>query len=195
MATPLGHSLAGYAIYGLAKHGQERSRLSRLLLCLFMANAPDLDFLPGIVMGSPALYHQGITHSLGCAFLLSLVIASVSHLRNQAFGTVFSLSCIAYVSHLVIDFLSTDRRPPYGLPLLWPISGSYFISPMPIFLGVHHATFTRASTMEWLKGILHPYNLGAIGLEVVLLLPFVIFGCRQRNASLRQQAPARREGR
>ena len=194
MATPICHSLAGYAVYGLARHGQAQRRPDLLLLCLFMANAPDLDFLPGIVMGSPALYHQEITHSLGCTLLVSLAVASIGHFRNRSFNTIFSLSGIAYLSHLVIDFFGVDSRPPYGIPLLWPISSSHYISPMPIFLGVHHIGSTLGSTLEWIKGILHPYNLRAIALEIVLMFPFVIFARRQHKVSSGQQGDDGWEG-
>ena len=185
MATPLGHSLAGYAIYSLAAGAPRHDRFQRSLLWLFMANVADLDFLPGILLGSPALYHHGITHSLGFTLLISLGVAAVYRLRGKSFAGVFVLGGVAYLFHLVIDFLGHDTRPPYGMPLLWPISETHFISPVPVFLGVRHAGSAVASIREWLERLLHLHNLAAMALEVAILLPFILLGQRRRAVLLR----------
>jgi inner membrane protein len=176
MATPLGHALAGYAVYNFTKAAQERDDLSLKLLCVFTATAPDLDFLPGLLLGKPALYHQDITHSLGAAFLTGLGAAGVWGLRSRSFPAVFRCCFIAYLSHLILDLLGPDKRPPYGIPLLWPISEEHFISPVPILLGVRHAATATASTQEWVLGFLHLHNLAAIAWEMVVVLPFYAFG-------------------
>jgi hypothetical protein len=78
MATSLGHGLAGYLVYrSLARHNSEDSKLL-LLLCVCLAISPDLDFVPGILERKPALYHQGISHSLVFAGGAGL-IASVEY--------------------------------------------------------------------------------------------------------------------
>ena len=186
MATPLGHSLAGYAIYNLAGGAQGKPSRGQSLLCICMANAADLDFLPGALLGSPALYHQGVTHSLGVALLVSLGVAGVCRLRDNPFTVMFCLSGMAYLSHLAIDFLGPDTRPPHGIPLLWPISAEHFMSPVPIFLGVRHAASAVTSTHEWLDGILQPHNLAAMAVEVALLLPFILLGQWRRSARAHQ---------
>jgi inner membrane protein len=173
MATPVGHSLAGYLVFGWSDETQGPHKVRWLLLYVCLANAADLDFLPGILLGKPLIYHQGVSHSLGCALVVSLAVAGVCRLLGKPFVTIFTLSCTAYVSHLVIDFFGSDTRPPYGIPIFWPLSGGYFISPIPVFWGVHHAGTAVGSMLEWLIAFIHPYNLGAIALEVVLLLPFV----------------------
>jgi inner membrane protein len=190
MATPLGHSLAGYAIYTVADGAPGQRSKSLALLCVCMANAADLDFLPGTLLGSPALYHQGVTHSLGFALLASLGVAGVCRPRGKPFATVVFWSGMAYVSHLVIDLLGPDARPPHGIPLLWPISGEHFISPWALFLGVRHAASGTASTLEWLEGIAHLYNLAAMALEVGLLLPCVLLGQRHRSKPRQATEPA-----
>ena len=173
MATPVGHSLAGYLVSGWSDGTRGPHKVRWLLLYVCLANAADLDFLPGILLGRPSLYHQGVSHSLGFALVVSLAVAGVCRLRGKSFAAIFALSCAAYVSHLVIDFFGSDTRPPYGIPIFWPLSGEYFISPIPVFWGVHHAGTAVGSALEWLIALLHPYNLGAIALEVVILLPFV----------------------
>jgi inner membrane protein len=175
MATPFGHSLAGFAVYTFAP-SVNRNRLNLVLLCIIMANAPDLDFLPGIIAGRPALYHQGITHSIGFALLISLGAAAVYRLWGQSFPLIFFSAFVAYLSHLAIDFFGPDGRLPYGEPLFWPISDRYFISPIPVFSWLHHVALTYGSTQEWLRGILSVHNIRAIVLESVLILPFALFG-------------------
>jgi inner membrane protein len=174
MATPIGHTLAGYVTYKLSKVSQNDQSLHLLLLSIVMANFPDLDFLPGFLAGSPALYHQGITHSMGIGLLISLAAAGVFRVTGWPFMPVFVLCFFSYLSHLIIDFLGPDGRSPYGVPLFWPITDRYFISPRPLFLGMHHAPSTEASIAEWLAGIKQPYNLLAIAVEVASLAPFLI---------------------
>ena len=82
-----------------------------------MANAPDLDFLPGILIGQPALYHQGLTHSLGFAVMASLGIAGIFSFKKKMFSVVFKVCFLSYASHLVIDIFGPDGRLPYGVPL------------------------------------------------------------------------------
>ena len=187
MATPLGHALAGYAVYNFTKAAQGRDDLSLMLLCVFMATAPDLDFLPGLLVGRPALFHQSITHSLGAAMLVSLGAAGVWGLRSRSFPAVFSYCLVAYLSHLILDLLGPDQRPPYGIPLLWPSSEAHFISPVPILLGVRHAATATASTQEWVLGLLDLHNLAAIAWETIVVLPFIRLGRWHRRVSLGQQ--------
>jgi inner membrane protein len=187
MATPLAHSLAGYAISTLADGAPGQHRMSRSLLCVVIANAADLDFLPGALMGSPVLYHQGITHSLGFALLVSLGVAAIYWFRGKSFSPMFFFCGLAYLSHLLIDFLGRDGRSPYGIPLFWPFSEDYVISPVPVFWGVRHAGAMTDSTQKWLEALLHPYNLGAMVVEVAVLLPFVLLGQWRRRVAPGQQ--------
>ncbi|HWP91069.1 MAG TPA: metal-dependent hydrolase [Thermodesulfobacteriota bacterium] len=187
MATPIGHSLAGLAVYGLLSPRNSRIQLSLILLCVFMANIPDFDFLPGILKGKPALYHQGITHSIGFALTVSLVATVVYRAisKRWSFSSVFILCFFSYLSHLIIDFFSPDaERPPFGIPIFWPFSDDYFVSPVSVFLGVRHASATHASTVEWIRGIVDSHNLVAIALEVILIIPLILFGRLYRKRTI-----------
>lgn len=77
MPLPVGHSLAGGALWAA---GDSRPGVwagwKRLALAVFIANAPDLDMIPGILMGDPDRFHHGPSHSLGFA-LLAAVIATL----------------------------------------------------------------------------------------------------------------------
>ncbi len=184
MATPLGHSLAGYAVYCTSSRAQKRNALGLMLLCIAMANAPDLDFLPGMLVGQPALYHGAISHSLGFALLISVATAGVYRIMGNSFPAIFSVCFLSYVSHLVIDLFVPDGRWPFGIPVFWPISRQYFISPVPLFMGIHRADTTSGSTLEWVASMIHPHNLGVIALEILILLPFVFLAKRYRTGFL-----------
>ena len=174
MATPIGHALAGYAVYQLSAGATPKKKPTFLWLCVLMAMAPDLDFIPGILRGQPNLYHQGISHSVGVGLVVSCGMAAVYSLGKGTFWSDWGLLFLAYASHLVIDFFGPDGRPPYGQPLLWPLSREYYLAPVPVFLGVRHAKSVSASPGEWMIAIFHVRNLLAIGIEVLVIAPLVI---------------------
>ena len=71
MALCLAHATAGYLAYeALRPSGPHRPAL--LAGAVLMANAPDLDFLPGILVGAPAAYHRGVTHTAGALVVVSV---------------------------------------------------------------------------------------------------------------------------
>lgn len=188
MATPLGHSLAGYAIAQFtAPKGGHRMR-GWWLLPIVMANLPDLDFLPGLLAGRPALYHHGVTHSLGFALLISLGVTGIYRLRKRPFPATFHLCFLAYLSHLLLDVLSPDGRRPYGIPLWWPLSAAYFTGPVALLLGVRHAGSSSISVWDWIRSVLHPYNLAALALETLWMAPFILWGRRYRQSRWHQQS-------
>jgi inner membrane protein len=177
MATPLGHSLAGYLVYrGLARCNPEDSKLF-LVLCVSLAITPDLDFVPGILEGTPALYHQGISHSLVFAVVAGLIVSLGYQIYSSQKGAMLAnwgLFTLSYMSHLLIDLVGPDKRLPYGIPLFWPVTDATYLSPIKIFLGVRHAKSTSTSTSEWLSAIVDPHNLGALSIEVAVLLPWIL---------------------
>ena len=177
MATPIGHGLAGYLVYRGFARGNSTDSKRLMLLCVCLAISPDLDFLPGILYGQPALYHQGVTHSLAFAAAAGLIATMVDKTYAKAPGSLlgkWSVLSLAYTSHLFLDLFGPDKRPPYGIPLFWPLSDATYLSPVQIFWGVHHAKSTSTSTMEWVMGILDVYNIGAIGIEVAVVLPWIL---------------------
>ena len=188
MATPLGHGLAGLLVYELEWISSRRGPdLTLLAACVFMAFAPDLDFLPGVLLGTPALYHQGLSHSLSVALVLGLAVAW--GLRPRPLGRTWALLSAAYATHLALDWLGPDGRPPVGMPLLWPLSDVHFLSPVTVLMGVRHADTTFVSNREWLTSIFGLYNVGAVALEILLVAPFVVVLQRLRRRRESQSAP------
>jgi len=180
MATPVGHSLIGYAIYRFLIP-REDLQPALLLAAVVTANAPDLDFVPGILAGAPAMYHQGVSHSLAFAAVAGVTGAMMLHAVAGTIARLGFLLCfLCFASHLVLDMFGPDARPPYGIPLFWPISDHTFLSPVPLLLGAQHVSRTSASTGEWVNAVLTLHNVAALGLEIVLALPFVLLARRRR---------------
>ena len=170
-------SLAGLAIYTLKGRFRCGDNTKTFLwLCLLFSVCPDFDFLPGIVQGKPVLYHQGISHSLGFALGVICLVALVYTRKQGSFFPIWSLLSLSYISHLVIDLFGADSRPPYGLPLFWPLTNKYFLAPIQIFWGVHHDGSPSADLAIWVTSVASGYNLVAIGIEILVLLPLVFVG-------------------
>jgi membrane-bound metal-dependent hydrolase YbcI (DUF457 family) len=177
--TPVGHALAGYAVYTFSVAPTNPNRLKLAFLCIFMATAPDLDFLPGILIGRPQLYHHGITHSVAFAFVASLVIAGIVSIRMKPFVLIFSLCLISYLSHLLIDFLGSSGHNWHsvvGIPIFWPISREKFSSTVGLYLAFRYNSLPSVTIIEWFKSMLNLYNINAIVLEVALMTPFILLG-------------------
>ena len=181
MASPVGHALAGLALGRLTEGGAPPGGRLFVPLCAALAVAPDLDFLPGLLVGQPALYHQGGSHSLAAALLvslgLSLALGRDSRSRRLGFAAFFA----AYSSHLLLDYLGTDARPPLGVPLLWPVSDATWISPISFLPGVHHATSGVETSGEWLKMVFSRHNLRPILFELMLVGPLLLLALGSRR--------------
>jgi hypothetical protein len=52
MPSPVGHSLMGFIIYHVSARRLLAHRWRLIGLYLFAANTPDLDFIPGLVLGN-----------------------------------------------------------------------------------------------------------------------------------------------
>ncbi len=143
MATPIGHALVGGLFYftGNRSHTVD---VPLLLVYVFFANAPDLDFLPGILVGNPSAFHHGITHSLGFGVLFAAVAATALTVTWQRFANYGLLKLalmgfLLYASHLLVDFFTLDDSFPYGMPLFWPFSNHYVHAPIYIIPNVLHS--------------------------------------------------------
>ncbi len=178
MPSPVGHSLAGLVIAGFGagdsrrprqEGGQWRALLTSLGLMaalVFAANAPDLDFLPGILRGDPDRFHHGPAHSLGAAVVFALAAAFGARIararRPLQFGLLMGL---AFSSHLLLDMFSLDKRPPSGVPLLWPLTAHYYSIGYPLFLDIQR----QPAEPNFVKSVLLAHNAHAMFWEFVIM--------------------------
>ncbi|MEA3232887.1 MAG: metal-dependent hydrolase [Thermodesulfobacteriota bacterium] len=173
MSSPIGHSLAGLIISSWREKSFKPGNFKILALYVFIANAPDLDFIPGMIMGKPNLYHHGISHSIGAAVFFSLILAIlINRISEKRFWREFVFMFSLYGSHLFLDLISYDGRPPFGIPVFWPFTERYFM--IPILPPVKHSHLDNASIPQFLADVLSVHNLYVISLEMMLTVPFAL---------------------
>jgi membrane-bound metal-dependent hydrolase YbcI (DUF457 family) len=149
-----------------------------LWLVLASANAPDLDFLPGLLLGDESLFHRGAGHSLGGAVLYALAImaatAAVAGRRKAALAA--SLGFVLFTSHLFLDLFVRDTGAPYGIQLLWPFTDGYVMAPWWIFPNLDRQPFDWSVVGR---------ALPVVAVELLLLGPLVAAAAflRRRRSS------------
>lgn len=163
MPTPVGHSLAAATLY-VALSPAPRPWADRRagLVALAAASAADLDFVAGAVVGEWNRFHQGASHSLVVALGLGLVLASLPLERLGGWRQRAVLFTALALSHLALDLVTQDARPPYGIPLFWPFSSAYLQAPFSVFPFVRRASWAV---------ILSPANWWGPVVELLVLGP------------------------
>jgi membrane-bound metal-dependent hydrolase YbcI (DUF457 family) len=87
---------------------------------------PDLDFLPGILIGDMRAFHHGITHSIAFALAFGALIFVVARRYDEAIARRSALlATLACLSHVILDFVSVSEGTR-GVPVLWPYSTELF---------------------------------------------------------------------
>lgn len=163
MPTPVGHSLAAATLY-LALSPAPRPWADRRagLLALAAASAADLDFVAGAVVGDWSRFHQGASHSLLVALGLGLALASLPLPSLGGWRRRALLFTALALSHLALDLVTRDARPPYGIPLFWPVSSAYWHAPWSLFPFVRRASWAV---------VLTPANWWGPVIELLVLAP------------------------
>jgi membrane-bound metal-dependent hydrolase YbcI (DUF457 family) len=134
MPSPIGHALGGIAFSWLAVPRRNWNAAAAVAL---LALAPDLDLLVGD--------HRGISHSLGAAVVAGAAAWSAFALtplppsprlrrtrRRDRLRWAIAVS-LAWGSHILLDWLSNDTRPPIGVMALWPATRDYYKAAIEIF--------------------------------------------------------------
>lgn len=172
MASPCGHTLVGLSLLNLWYPQTAPSKKRGWFvygLVAFGASFPDLDFIPGLILGQVGRFHHGNFHSLGVAIgaaliagiFIKLIQPSSSFIKTGSF--VFCLG----ISHLFLDFFT---EAPYGFPLFWPFTETKLLSPIPIFPRV---AWTWEDPDFWSQ------TLRCFSVESVLLLPLWVISWRR----------------
>jgi inner membrane protein len=170
----------GIALYLALQEPHLSNALSgrkKLLLWVFLvvlAVSPDFDFLPGLMLGDANRFHHGPSHSLlgglligGLAFLFSK-----NYFREFDGRKYFLLVVGTALSHGILDSFSKDTSLPYGVPLFWPFSPDYLISPIPLFSDVTRPG-DASSLAAFMASITNRHNLFSIGLEFLFSIMFI----------------------
>ena len=143
MPSPIAHSVTGLVVYKLLHDKQAviwKKPSYVMVLCMFIAVLPDLDFIPQLLTGRK--YHHTFTHSVTFAMLFALAAAIIARLLNKQIFRIALFALTLYGSHLALDFFTEGGR---GIQLFWPFSEKLFISPATFFPGTHHSegSFSR----------------------------------------------------
>ena len=146
MPSPIGHALGGICA-GWDTGARQNLRDACILAAV--AIAPDLDLFVGD--------HRSITHSIGAAAAAGLVALVATRRPRWAIAVA-----LAWGSHILLDWLSNDTRPPIGVMALWPFTRDYYKAGIEIFPPVSRHYW---ESRFWI------YNLKAVVMELLILLP------------------------
>jgi len=96
---------------------------------------------------------------------------------------------LCWLSHLFLDMLGKDPRPPAGLPLLWPFVGERFRFPVTLFPGSHNDTYAEIFSL---------HNFGVLAYESIvfgtLLLVLIVLKLRYESKKRQVQKYGQVEG-
>jgi inner membrane protein len=174
MPSPIGHTLAGICGFYLAyPQIPKTQRIPALLTAIFVANSPDLDILPGLILyQDPSLLHRQATHSFIVAIFMGCLVALMTRILNfKSWHWIGLWFGGLYASHILLDLLVADDAVPYGMQAFWPMSFSYFISPLTIFNGFDYAE----PGLTMLQSMMTWNNLIGVLKEFAILTPLAWF--------------------
>ena len=183
MPTPVAHSLCGVSVYAFLRYGKA-IEWRMLILVLLLANLPDADYIPGILVGRPNAFHHGWTHSVLFAILVGAGLWLLVYTKEKrGFWPVGVLFLSAVFSHLVLDYFTLDTSPPFGEQLLWPASGRYFLSPVAVFRDV----VKGGTNQQFFQNALHPHNIRTVLTECLVFMPVAVLAEALRRRALKRQ--------
>ncbi|OFW15817.1 MAG: hypothetical protein A3F69_00300 [Acidobacteria bacterium RIFCSPLOWO2_12_FULL_66_10] len=128
------------------------------LVCAGLGAAPDLDLLLG--------GHRTVTHSLGAVIFVWLFAAALAANAERPIVRVSLMCAAAYGTHLLLDWLGTDRISPRGIEILWPLNHEWYTSGTDVF--------RQTARQEFLTAPILLQNLRAIVQELVILGPTLV---------------------
>ncbi len=168
MASPIGHSLCGYAIHSAIK---KKINWKELIGFIVITNLADIDYLFGFLIGEPNKYHHQFAHSFFISLIIAVCFAVYYKFKRcqqtlKNFGIVFLL----YGSHIIVDYFTRDTSPSYGEQILWPFSKDYFISSISIFRDIHKA----GTSSEFFLSLCSYHNLWTVLIEVLIFTALII---------------------
>ncbi len=165
MPSPVGHSLAGYALARLTRVRITRDERVLFVFAACVAILPDFfgEIAWHIFRDPP----HGYAHSVAAMLLLALVGGALGTLRGFRFWPVFLVIAAAYGSHLIADLLRPDIVPLEGEQLFWPLPQTYAIDLNILPHIPERANFAGQAAYAWAIG-------GLLLREILVLGPLAI---------------------
>ncbi len=170
MPSPIGHSLISTAIFSRVNRKRLKLNWFDYLVFLLIGIFPDLDFIPGLILGTPSHFHHGFTHSL----FFGIIIGAMTGLLYCKWKRKHWLNYIivftgVYFSHLIADFFGVDTSFPYGEQLFWPLWQAYLLSPVSIFSDVYRSS----SNADFFVSMFNWHNLKTVIIELLICVPIL----------------------
>jgi membrane-bound metal-dependent hydrolase YbcI (DUF457 family) len=166
MASPLGHSLIGLILVRTQRAATVGgNRFAWYAFAMLAANAPDLDFLPGLLLDEPFRFHRGPTHSLVAACAFGAIVYLLARRMTSRAGAVAALGTSCYASHLMLDLPS--------IPLFWPFSSAYPAIAWPS-IGEAIGWETAGSTAKFIDVLFSKPFAQTMVVEALVLLPVLL---------------------
>lgn len=166
--SPIVHTATAVALSSLvyARTPASARRTIALGVAIVAANAPDLDFVPGIFAGAPGRFHHGASHSLAAAAAGGIAAVALAWPRQrEAALRLGALVSLAVASHLFLDMLSSWADSRHGVALLWPTSEQRYVFPFALFFGIR----LEPEHGGFVTGLMHWRNVGAVLWELVVV--------------------------
>jgi len=178
MPSPLGHLLAGTAVYLTGTRRESRPRLT-LPVTLLGSILPDFDFVPGMLIGDLRAFHHGMSHSLALALLFGLAVFFFTPRREKNLAAHAGiLAAAAYASHVILDLVNVYEGTR-GVPILWPLSDRKFGVNLHLLGYLHYSDSGIRDVIRW-------GNVSALARELVVLGSLVLLLLwRERRSSQR----------
>jgi membrane-bound metal-dependent hydrolase YbcI (DUF457 family) len=164
--------------------------LAWLALIVVAANGPDLDFLPGLLIGDVNRFHHGPSHSIAAALIAAVAAGWGAVLAGGRGARTALVVLLAWSSHLLADYAAADPREPRGVPLLWPFSDAPYIAPVTLFMPFDHGS-PGDDLGKALAIVFSLHNVYAIVVELALTAPLAAAGLwlgRQRAGRQSQRS-------
>jgi inner membrane protein len=169
MPSPVGHAIAGLVLVAaLAPKARGRATAAAAVLAVGASLAPDLDFLPGLLLDDPGRFHHGASHSVGAAALgagVAWAVARAAPGLGLAAGQAALVAACAVLLHALLDLFALDTSAPYGVRLWWPVSDRFVVSPWPLFPDIRR---DQADAATFLRTLASWHNARAVLTEVLL---------------------------
>jgi len=179
MPSPVAHGLAGLAVASLALRRPTTAegvkvpvadslaqRFFWIAALAFAANAADLDFLPGFLIGNPNRFHHRATHTVLAALVFGVASALLSRMAGygqwRRFGWFMGFG---YLSHIILDIVTRGTAEPYGMEIWRPFSTEPLMPPFHLFMDIRR----EATVGRFLPSLIQKHNGVAIARELLIM--------------------------
>lgn len=194
MPTSIAHAVGGYAASEAAS-SQTHSGHSPWTLAFaaaVIANIPDLDFVPGLLVDNIPVFHRTMSHGIPAALLVATVGAVLGgRWWKGTWRTLWIFIFVTYTSHLVLDVFVPDPTGGDGIRMFWPITTTWVVYPLPFLEplnGIRILDHGPTNSTFW-GALFSGRAVSVFLIDGVIILPLVALG-KGIGALMRRRKPS-----